>query len=137
MSAPLLMSIRPRFAEAILEGEKTFELRRKPPGLEPGARIVIYASAPTCHVVGWFEVARVIIDSPHALWPRVRDRAGVSRAEFRRYFAGSKVAHAIEIRTAERVAPVALPIRPPQSWQYLHSGDRRHRALLAVTDMSA
>jgi predicted transcriptional regulator len=126
------MSIRPRFAEAILDGEKTVELRRRRPSLPVGARVLIYASSPTQHVIGWFEVGNVVAERPTALWEKVRDRAGVSRQEFRAYFAGCDLAYAIEITATERVSPVALPMRPPQSWQFLDGTNRRHRGLLRL-----
>jgi len=126
------MSIRPRFAEAILDGKKTVELRRRRPSLPVGVRVLIYASSPTQHVIGWFETGSVIADRPTVLWEMVRDRAGVSRAEFRAYFAGCELAHAIEISAAERLSPMALGMRPPQSWQYLHATNRQHRGLLSL-----
>ena len=42
----VLMSIRPQYAEAILSGEKTVELRRRRPSFSAGTTVLIYSSAP-------------------------------------------------------------------------------------------
>ena len=48
----LLLCLRPRFAEAILSGAKTVELRRRPINTQPGTPILLYASSPTMAIVG-------------------------------------------------------------------------------------
>jgi predicted transcriptional regulator len=47
-----LISIRPGYANAILDGTKTIELRRRVPELVSGTRLWIYATRPTAAVVG-------------------------------------------------------------------------------------
>jgi predicted transcriptional regulator len=126
----VLMSIRPRFAEAILCGEKSVELRRRRPSFSRGTNVLVYASSPVRQVIGWFEVGEVISASPRALWSRVKHCAGVSRQEFDDYFAGCEVAYALIVTDAGRIAPAPLRIRPPQSWQYLRADERSHRALV-------
>jgi predicted transcriptional regulator len=67
----------------------------------------------------------VVVLPPLKLWQRVRDEAGLSKAEFDAYFAGADVAYAIEVKKTWRIAPVTLSamrklrVRPPQSYQYL------------------
>src|SRR5688572_22096203 len=99
------MSIRPRFAEAILAGAKTVELRRQRPRFEPGTIVIVYASAPCQRVVARFESGEVISAAPGALWKLVSGQAGVTRAEFDAYFAGCDIAHAIPVRDAQPVQP--------------------------------
>jgi predicted transcriptional regulator len=48
----LLLSLRPRFADAILAGAKTVELRRRPINARPGTAILLYASRPMMAIVG-------------------------------------------------------------------------------------
>jgi hypothetical protein len=43
----LLLSLRPQFADAILSGTKTVELRRRPINAQSGTPILLYASRPT------------------------------------------------------------------------------------------
>lgn len=119
-----LLSIHPRHAEAILSGRKRVELRRTPVSSDT-THVLIYATTPVKAVVGWFEVAGVDGDSRTGLWNTYRLVCGVTRHEFRTYFAGASRAYAIRVAAAHRFA-VALPLdvlpgvkRPPQSFQYV------------------
>lgn len=127
------MSIKPHFAEAILRGDKTLELRRKRPRLQPGTRVLIYATAPVKAVVGWFEVGEIHDATPDRLWRRAAGCGGVTRDEFDAYFAGCTLAFAIEVARTGRVEPIPPGIRPPQSWRHLREALDGHRALIALT----
>jgi predicted transcriptional regulator len=126
--AALLVSLKPRFAEMILAGEKTVELRRVRPSIEPGALVVFYASSPVKGVLGTGRVAAIDTSSPSALWERHGSLSGLSRREFSAYFAGSDEAVAIALTDVRRLSkPVPLAelrrrwqgFRPPQSFRYL------------------
>ena len=54
----LLLLIHSRFAERILAGSKTVELRRVRPGIEPGDRVLLYASSPVRGLTGSSGAAR-------------------------------------------------------------------------------
>lgn len=123
--AALLLSLKPRFADAIFSGTKRFELRRVKPRLSAGDLIIAYVTVPRCKVEGAFEVSQVLAMPPRALWQAVREAAGVTKEEFDTYFEGTELGFAIEIRKVWRMAPVTLAtmrrlrLRPPQSYQYL------------------
>ena len=68
MEPALVIAIHPRFADAILEGRKTFELRRRFPAVAPGTLIYLYATAPTSGIVGGFTSAGQKAGSPEAAW---------------------------------------------------------------------
>jgi predicted transcriptional regulator len=119
------LSIKPRFAQAILDGRKKFEFRRtlfRDPGVE---RVVIYASSPTQRVIGEFSIAAVHSLPPEELWRRTREHAGIDRSYFKAYFAGRDVGHALEVGSCMRyVEPIELEAafgfnRPPQSFCYV------------------
>lgn len=121
----LLMSIQPRFADAILAGTKTVELRRKPPRDQPDV-VIIYGSGAAKAVLGVAQLKEVHTSTPDDIWKRFGDTAGVSRAEFNVYFEGSETAAALELTNARRSgANVPLStlrefgLEPPQSWRYL------------------
>ena len=132
MPSSVLMSLRPPYADAILAGRKTVELRRRRPSFSPGTTVLIYSSSPDQHVLGTFEAGEVTARAPDQLWPLVRGRAGVTRREFDAYFTGCEMAYAIEVRRPQRVEPAPLGIRPPQSYLFLRGADRRHRKLLTL-----
>jgi predicted transcriptional regulator len=126
----LLLSVRPRFAERILAGKKTAELRRVRPQVQPGQRVLIYGSSPAMALLASAVVERVDTGAPKTLWPRVRDGAAVSSAEYSSYFAGA--AHAAAIWMTD-VLPFPNPIsleelrkrwpwfKPPQSYRFVRA----------------
>jgi predicted transcriptional regulator len=132
MVTDVLMSIRPAYAQAILDGTKTVELRRRRPSFAPGTRVLVYSSAPHQQLQGTFEVGCIIADEPDALWEKVGDRAGIDREAFDTYFEGCSAAYAIEVENPKRIKPARLSIRPPQSYLFLRSREQRHRSLLRL-----
>ncbi len=128
---PLLMSLRPRFAHAILEGTKTVELRRSRVAAPPGTPIIVYASTPVRSVLGTAVLGAVDTDTPTRLWRRHRTHLGLTRAEFNDYLAGVSTASCLLI---EQARPLPEPyelnwlrnhasFQPPQSYRYLALDD--------------
>lgn len=119
-----LLSIHPRHAEALMAGTKRVELRRTPVR-DDTTHVIVYATAPVKAVIGWFEVAGVDVDSQTSIWNTHRAVSGVTRGEFRSYFAGAARASAIRVAAAHRLdSPLPLDAipgvkRPPQSFQYI------------------
>jgi len=126
----VLMSIRPEYAEAILSGRKTFELRRRKPSFATGSRVIVYSSSPDRQLLGTFEAGRVYEASPQQLWQKVSKRAGISREKFDAYLEGCAFAYAIEVTKPRRLEPQPLRIRPPQSYLFLRPGRTGHRSVL-------
>ncbi|MEY7971074.1 ASCH domain-containing protein [Saccharomonospora xinjiangensis] len=141
---PLLLSLRPRFANAILEGTKTVELRRTRVSAPPGTLLVLYASSPVMAVVGVATLADRDTASPTAIWRRYRSKLGLSRAEFADYLTG--VAHATALTIAAPRAltePLTLTwlrthsaFQPPQSYRYIAPTDPSPLTELAVAGSS-
>jgi predicted transcriptional regulator len=117
-----LISIHPRYADAILDGTKTIELRRKIPELTNGTRLWIYATRPTAAVVGVATISDVNRAHPRTIWRRHRDGAGVDHTSFMEYFNGAQEGVAILLEAVKRVGPIAIeelreirnPFHPPQ-----------------------
>jgi predicted transcriptional regulator len=127
----LLLSLRPRFATAILDGTKTVELRRTRLSAPPGTPLVLYASSPIMAVVGTAVLAERHTASPATIWRTHRRALGLTRAEFNDYLTGVDQATAITISN-----PQALPdpftlawlrghagFQPPQSYRYIAPKD--------------
>ena len=128
----LLISLKPRFASAILDGSKTVELRRTRPRIEVPTEALIYASAPSCGIVGTCKVVEVIEGTPSEIWRSHGSEAGVSRAEFVDYFVGSRVAYGLVIAepaklpttlSLDSLRAVRIGFHPPQSFRYLSTED--------------
>ena len=106
--ADAIISIHPGYAEAILAGEKTVELRRRVPALLYGSRLWIYATRPTAAVVGFVTIQGVNKADPITIWRQYRHNAGIDLAAFQTYFAGTHEAVAIVLAAAKRVGPITM-----------------------------
>lgn len=124
----LLMSIRPQYANKIFDGSKTVELRRiKPKFLGNGDLVFIYVSSPVKSLLGAFVVSSVVEKPLASLWNAVRNRAGISKAEFLNYYVGEQSGVAIFIKDVWLLPkPIHLTdlkrqvkgFHPPQSYHY-------------------
>jgi predicted transcriptional regulator len=125
MPTSVLLSIKPKFADAILEGTKIFELRRAIFRNQNVRRIVIYASRPVSRVVGECMIDAVFALEPKKLWSLTSGGTGVDREFFDDYFRGRRIGFALKVASPRRYAkPRRLQehcglSRPPQSFCYL------------------
>jgi predicted transcriptional regulator len=128
----LFLSLRPRFAELLLSGHKSIELRRVRPDVAPGAHVLLYASSPTMKLVGRAEVAEVKVAPTAQIWREHGDETGVSRKEFNEYLDGRDEAVAIRlvnIRRLDKPRPLQdlrnriAGFQPPQSYRYLDGAE--------------
>ena len=121
-----LMSIRPQFVRAILEGTKQVEFRKRRLASDI-ERVVIYTTAPVKAVVGEFLVSGQVVASPAELWRRYSDVAGIDKRSFFEYFDGTVDAVGILIEAVVKYdEPQSLEefdpgTRAPQSFKYLVS----------------
>lgn len=130
-----LISIHPGYANAILDGTKTIELRRRIPELAAGTRLWIYATRPTAAVVGFAIISNVNRAHPRTIWRKHKDGAGVDHASFVEYFQGAQEAVAILLAGVKRVGPITIDelreirdrFHPPQV--LLHLSDAEAKAL--------
>lgn len=123
----LMLSLKPRFAGAILDGSKTIELRRKPPRTDCPTKALLYASSPTMALAGTCWVDDVVALAPWTMWRTYGPTTGVTRREFLSYFEGCTTVYGLLLSQPERLAP---PVRleqmrealgsfqPPQSFWY-------------------
>jgi predicted transcriptional regulator len=124
----MLLSIRPRFAEMLIAGTKTVELRRIRPGIETGSLVVLYASSPVCELVATARVGAIHTAGTRAVWAEFGHEVGIRRAEYDEYFLGAPQAVAIRLTNVERLQAShhlselrarVEAFRPPQSFRYL------------------
>lgn len=116
-----ILSIHPRFSQAIIAGTKRVELRRVVPKRDV-RRLVIYETKPTMAVVAECS-CYVVSGTPDGLWWAFRGEMGISGKEFWSYMEGVKSACGVVIlRVGEprsrELADYGLR-QPPQSWVYL------------------
>lgn len=97
-SKPLLLSLRPVYAELVFNGLKTAELRRKISNQVKNRDVYVYVSSPVMELRGGFRVGEVWSGSPQNIWEMVSTNAGVDRKTFDDYYEGTKIAYALEIK---------------------------------------
>ena len=135
-SRDLLLSVRPIYAEKIVRGAKTVELRRRfPVTVGSGSIVLIYATSPERAIVGRARVGSINRMPLATLWREHGNAACVEREDFDDYFNGLATGIAILLTDVARFRS-ALPavellkrfgFRPPQSFMYLR---REHHPLL-------
>ena len=121
----VLLSIKPEFAEKILNGQKHFEFR-KSIFKRDVTTVVIYSTMPVGLVVGEFDIKEIIQDSPAEVWKITKDLSGISESFFDSYFESRSKAYAIQIGEVRRYSHPKylsdiIPTKAfaPQSYRYL------------------
>ena len=131
----VVLSLKPRFAEAILAGDKTVELRRTEPKIVVPTRALLYATTPVRALLGTCVITSVESADLAVLWREYGSRTALLYHEFHQYFEGVDVGTALTLaqpREFSRKIPLqdlrATPrsFRPPQSFAYVDTktGDR-------------
>ncbi len=121
----VLLSIRPQYAEAIMNESKRYEFRRSLFRSSAVEHIFVYSTSPVQMVVEAFGVGRVIQDDPLNLWRMLHEHAGIEEVDFFRYFGGRNEGFAIEVRNPREFGEPIDPWEmdpdfvPPQSFRYV------------------
>ena len=124
---PLIISLKPCYADLLFEGLKRVELRRRIASQISDRDVYIYVSSPVRELRGGFRVGQVWEGSPDAVWSMVSELATLDRPEFDAYFRGQTVAYALEVTNVwQYQSSVSLSwLRDrfgdfvvPQSWRY-------------------
>ena len=124
----MLLSVKPKYASKILNGNKTVELRRQfGQRAREGSTVLIYASQPVGCIVGSAALTNVRRLPLRQLWCDHGDDASISETDFNTYFAGQTHGYAL-VLGSPRVYESAIRasdlreefgIVPPQSYRYL------------------
>lgn len=119
----VLLSIKPKYANAILAGEKLVEFRKLSFKKEI-ERVYIYSSAPEQLIIGYFTIEDIISDTPQKLWKKYKNVGSITQADFFQYFAEKQVGFSIKIKSVNRFKKAIDPKEvfenfvPPQSYMY-------------------
>ncbi len=121
----VLLSVRPRYADAIMRGEKRFEFRRSLFKHRDVERVFIYATSPVKRIIGSFSIKAILHERPQDLWKVTKASAGICKEDFFEYFKRVEKGYAIEI---DGVVPFKTPLDPsdvipdftaPRSFRYV------------------
>ena len=128
----IFLTIRPKYAQKILDGTKTVELRRiYPKRIDKDVLVLLYVSSPVKSLVGAFRVESVVEAPLNKLWGFVKYSAGITRNEFFEYYKNVNRGVGIFIKDVWRFPePIALytlqahyDFLPPQSFRYAKSAE--------------
>jgi len=123
----VLLSIKPTYANLIVDGIKTIELRRKfPENLPAGTKLLVYSTAPEKVVIGDCEIREVLKLTLTELWSCAGIEAMISKQDFERYFDGLDEGYGIKLWKYRRYKTPKLLTSyfgknavAPQSYRYL------------------
>ena len=124
MNQSILLSIKPKYVEAIKSGKKRFEFRKKIWRSTDVEKIYIYASSPIKKIVGYFTLGKIIKGDPLEIWKICSTSAGISKKDFFEYYEGKTEAYALSISELnifdDAVCPYVIfdKFTPPQSFMY-------------------
>lgn len=134
----VILSIKPEYADKILDGSKRYEFRKVNFALTGVKSVIIYATKPIGKVVGEFEIDVVHIDSPKNIWAKTKNFAGVKKSFFDAYYQDRDRAVAIGVgRVNKYDTPMALEdfgdnVTPPQSFRYIDNDGQREQLSLGI-----
>lgn len=118
----------PKFAYAILSGDKSVEFRRNGIPKEV-SHMVLYSIKPEQKVIGYCEVKNCILDSPQALWRAFGKYGWISENDFYSYFENQSVGKCYLIeKSFAFIRPVPLSMcksfsKSPQSFVYMNQNE--------------
>jgi len=120
----VILSIKPIYAEKILNGEKTYELRKTIFKNSEIKKVIVYASSPVSRVIGEFEIDKIINQEINSLWETTKDSSCVTRDFFDSYFQNKKTGYAIKIKKYKRYVKTfdiqkEYGVKAPQSFSYI------------------
>jgi predicted transcriptional regulator len=133
----VLLSIKPKYADLILAGSKTVELRRSWPSNDVGV-MIIYSSAPVQRLTGIAVIKEIKECDFDTLW-KISETygGGVTFEELREYIGKKKQAYGVMLG---RIVSAEIPIdpkqlfpnfTPPQGFMYLSPQDYQ-RVIIAM-----
>lgn len=120
----VLLSIKPQYANLIVDGIKTIELRRRFPENHSG-KCFIYSSSPTQAIIGECFITRVEKLPLNELWSKHSNDSMIGWDDFKKYFSDVEHGYALVLTKYLRYeSPIKLKEkvssgRPPQSYCYL------------------
>lgn len=127
MSRILLISVKPEFANKIVNGEKTIELRKSCPKVSPNDIVIIYSTVPIKAVIGICRVEEVLKMNPSSMWRNHRLKLGIEKKRYMAYFESNDTAIGIVLKSAcqletkiqlSAIKKLFPKFSPPQTFRY-------------------
>lgn len=132
MSKVLLISVKPEYADKIVAGEKTIELRKACPNVAKDDIVIIYSTVPVKAVIGICRVEEIIKLKPSVMWRNHKEKLGIDRKPYMAYYEDMETAVGIVLKSACRLdSKIELSsikrlfpkFSPPQTFRYYPKND--------------
>jgi len=123
-STNVILSIKPKYAQAIISGVKKVEFRKKI-FKRPVDKVYIYSSSPTKKIIGYFTFLEIVEETPIELWTKFQNVGSIEKADFFEYFKDYEKGFAIIVANVEKFKKGIDPIEffenfcAPQSYLYI------------------
>jgi predicted transcriptional regulator len=127
----ILLSVHPKYAENILNGKKTIEIRKNFPTRWAGSSVAFYATDPIQMLLGQAIISYVETDSPENIWEKYYNNICCSYDEFIRYCGNKTKVSALKfeqitpynrgIRRTELELHMKANLIPPQSYNIIRN----------------
>lgn len=120
----VLLSIKPIYANQIINGNKKVEFRKKGFKSEV-SKVYIYSSMPEGRIMGYFTISDIVEDHPRRLWEQFGSIGCIDEKSFDLYYSNKDKGFSIKVQDVvayqNPINPYELidGFRPPQSFQYL------------------
>ena len=130
----VLLSIKPKYVEAIKKGTKKYEFRKSiwaEKNRGKVEKVFIYASSPVKKIVARFRPESLHEDHPKKLWKNCKEFSGIDETAFFRYFREKERGFALKISDLkvydEPIDPhrVLPDFHAPQSFCYVEDLEKR------------
>lgn len=122
----IMLSIHPKYVNAIMDGSKKVEFRRN--GVpEDISNIVVYATSPMKQIIGYCEISECVVSTPDKLWEKYNAVGGIKRRDFSLYYKGYETGKCYIIKKAVRFNKsvsfndFSSIKTPPQSFIYVNN----------------
>jgi len=126
----LLISIKPKFAKKIFDGNKTVELRKSSPQrVHKDSFVLIYVTAPIKELWGVCNIESIVKAKTELLWQNEGEKTGISKKEFNDYFGGKDSGYGIKIKNVKSFLDNSISLSdlkniipgfaPPQTYSYI------------------
>lgn len=94
----MILSIKPQYANRILNGTKKFEFRKNNvKRIDEIEKVFIYSTYPIQRIIGHFTIKEFHKMQPLELWLHTWEHAGIEINDFQEYFQGKQFGYAIEV----------------------------------------
>lgn len=120
----VIISVKPQYANQIMNGEKKFEYRKRDI-LKSFDKLYIYSTSPVKKIIGEARVKEVLRGDPLKIWETTYLMGGITAGDYMKYFEKSKTAFAFKLDEVikykkplnyEKIDPTG---KVPQSFKYI------------------